>query len=223
MMNPMDSIENSSERPAMWSSGINPMDIIETYCQRPALWGSDLKTPNDLIAAIRGICVGLGDPRGDHCLGDFTRFVRSRFPEYGNESWYLALTRLGAGRSLREACDAILELVKEWHDGNPTIPAKILVKTSTPDEAIDTEKFQLLEEALRKPQYFVPGASTLHRCWRSFWVFVPVIVHHTEALKVPAILAPLSHGTFTKFRACGRKWCCFANLKIILIGMPVCW
>ncbi len=138
----------------------NVIYVIEHLCKRPAMFCSELDKPADLLAAIRGICQGIEDPSGSQCLGDFPNFARSRLGKNANDSWYAILERLFVGKSLCEAGDAVLELLAEWQNANPSFPPDYIVGSSSAPEKVDLRAFELMEQALRDPPSFVPGASS---------------------------------------------------------------
>jgi hypothetical protein len=152
---------------------MNPIDIIESVCRRPTMFVPEMETPTDLLAMIRGTCVGLTDPRCSLCLGDFPVFVRSRLPEYWDETWFFALSRTyDENASLREACDAILELIQEWKATKPNSLGNEL--RNEKKGTIDVSTFRLMEEVLRQPAKFVPGASRLQEVLSFLWGLMAV-------------------------------------------------
>jgi hypothetical protein len=148
---------------------MSPMEIIVHLCKRPKVWNAGIESPRDLLAAIRGICIGVGDPSGEICLGDFPAFVQSFFPEHGKESWYITLLRLTATKPLAVACDTVLNLIGEWEKSDRTLPPTILLGTNSDDRVIDRKTFHLMEDALRNPLSFLPGVSTLQEFLVFLW------------------------------------------------------
>jgi hypothetical protein len=157
----------------------NPIHILRDLCA-PLLWGSysglwgphpelwgyqsekgrvaKKENPQEIVAAIRGLCFALGDREGEHCLGDFPSFVLAQVPSYGNETWYDVLSHMITGKSLFEASAEIRQLIKDWINLNPTLPADI---TPADDNRIDWDTYRQMEKVLREPHAFVPHASTL--------------------------------------------------------------
>ena len=94
---------------------LRSMELVEYFCLYPITFHPEIETSRDLLAGIRGICLGLGDPKGgESCLSDFPQFVQSRFQENANELWFNYLVRVCEGKSLFEACGAIGGLINEW-------------------------------------------------------------------------------------------------------------
>jgi hypothetical protein len=115
-----------------------------------------MESSKDLLAAIRGICLGVGDPQGKNCLGDFPIIVQSRCPSGGEGSWYDSLSQLCADKTLSEACTLLNHLLEEWGDIDLTLSAEHAVSRHSA-----TSTFQLIDAVLRNPLHFLPSASFL--------------------------------------------------------------
>lgn len=87
--------------------------LIEMFCHYNDMFG---KPPNlrELLALLRGICVGHSPPRGDMCMMGFDDFVCERFKSEPVASWTLVLSRELAGMKLVDAAAAIRALIHEW-------------------------------------------------------------------------------------------------------------
>jgi hypothetical protein len=145
-----------------------PLDIIQHVCGNPMVCMSGIETPEELLAAIRGICLGFNDPEGNRCLGTFPAFLRSQFPQHGTQSWDNMLSQLCVGISVGDAGDFILDLLRKWKESllasNAEIVHPVPITYST-----DGNTFQLLETVLRNTSSYAPRLSTLRQVLVFLW------------------------------------------------------
>jgi hypothetical protein len=99
------------------------ISLVEFLCQRTTTAIRVLQTTSQLLAGIRGICLGAEDPEAEHCLGTLPKFILSRHPELGTQSWFVTLEQLCHNKCLRDASRLITRLIQEWKYTNPKIPA----------------------------------------------------------------------------------------------------
>lgn len=89
------------------------LDLIEMFCHYKDMFG---KPPNlrELLALLRGICVGHTPPRGDTCMLGFDEFVCQRFKIEPVASWTSVLSVELAGKEYVAAVATISALVHDW-------------------------------------------------------------------------------------------------------------
>jgi hypothetical protein len=138
---------------------ITAIEVIEFLCLRCGILCPYAESTDDVLAAIRGICMGVGDLEGNTCLGDFPAYVQQVVPIEDRRTWFDALRRLCAGKPKSDVLIGIGGLIDCWKNSNPVLPESVLLPEKT--ALLDAETFDLIEDAYRRPEYFVPQASTL--------------------------------------------------------------
>jgi hypothetical protein len=101
------------------------IENVKFLCARPGMACPDSETSLDILAAIRGICMGVRDLQGQECLGDLPRYIEERFGSGDKSSWFDVLHQLSERKPRLETCALIESIVKDWAASAPQLPEAI--------------------------------------------------------------------------------------------------
>ncbi len=90
-------------------------ELIDAVFARPRMYCTRIETFHDVLVFAQGVCCGLRPPHGSDTLLGFGDFLLKRFPDAQAQAWTEILDTHFGHMSVDEACDAVRELIREWH------------------------------------------------------------------------------------------------------------
>lgn len=138
------------------------IDLLEFLVTRPGMACPMLNSNGDLLAAIHGICIGVGESPGATRFGTLPKFVLKKTPHPVSDSWLDSFQLMFAGKSLIEALIIVEQVIAGWKSTHPTLLIP-LPERSRNNTSIDWETFYLIENVFRQPWQYYADLSTIRQ------------------------------------------------------------
>lgn len=89
-------------------------DLIDAVFERPRMYCGQIKTFQDVLIFVQGICHGAKPPHGCEAIPGFADYVLLRFGGTTDQSWFDILNLHYGGMPCDKACEGVRTLLHEW-------------------------------------------------------------------------------------------------------------